>query len=536
MDTLIIGIDGGEWDVIDPMLESQELPNLSSLIQSGYRAPLSSTVPPVSPPAWTSIQTGTNPGKHGIYDFSTFDRDYRRRSINASDRRATPFWQVLNDMGVSTGLFKVPFTYPPGDIDGFMVSGFPTPNNISDFAIPEGAANIVGSPERLFEDSSYQRNGDYDAFMSDLLDVADRQTSILLNLLDEYDTDLVMTVFDSADRMQHFFWKYFDEAHPRYEPDEALSDAIPELYRVIDDGIGKLLNRAGPETNVIVLSDHGFGPLAYDIHIDEWLQANEYFSPQSTRSPREVISMASSRMVGLSWELIKSLGLDDLVKEIILPETVLSAGKSLKNAPQNRKSADWKNTKAFFTTLSGQSIYINLIDRFSDGIVSDEEYQQVVDDLRSELLELRHPETGEKLIRAVYDSRREFDGWAVEDAPDLIVESDPLYTLKDGHSDSLIQPSKQYKQERSGDHRTDGILIASGPAFGEGKLADAHIMDIAPTLHYLHDCPIPKVMDGDVLSSVFADEIIHSREMQFTGGYGEMERNSRNGLRRKNKS
>lgn len=180
MDTLVIGLDGGEWDIINPMIDSGELPNLARLKQEGVSGPLESVTPPVSPPAWNSIQTGTNPGKHGIFDFSTFDENYKRRSINASDRSATPFWRVMNDEGVSTGLFKVPFTYPPDDVDGFMVTGFPTPNTVDDFAKPDSIVDQVAPIEALFEDWSLQQSGNYDAFKRNLIQVAERQTELFL--------------------------------------------------------------------------------------------------------------------------------------------------------------------------------------------------------------------------------------------------------------------------------------------------------------------------------------------------------------------
>jgi predicted AlkP superfamily phosphohydrolase/phosphomutase len=242
MDTLVIGLDGGEWDIIDPLIEGGKLPNMSRLKRKGLSGPLESITPPVSPPAWTSIQTGTNTGKHGVFDFSTFDENYRRRSINSSDRSATPFWEIMNDRGTTTGLFKVPFTYPPHDVSVFMVTGFPTPNTADDFATPRSLIKRVGPIEGLFEDWSSQQAGDYDDFETDLLDVAERQTDLFIELLDEYDTDLSMTVYDGSDRIQHFFWKYFDESHPRYEPDSPLVGVIKEYYKTVDEGIGRILD------------------------------------------------------------------------------------------------------------------------------------------------------------------------------------------------------------------------------------------------------------------------------------------------------
>ena len=81
MDTLIIGLDGGEWDVIDPVIEEGQLPNLAWLKQSGVSGPLKSITPPVSPPAWNPIHTGIDPGKRGIFDCSSFDEEYSQRLL-----------------------------------------------------------------------------------------------------------------------------------------------------------------------------------------------------------------------------------------------------------------------------------------------------------------------------------------------------------------------------------------------------------------------------------------------------------------------
>jgi len=96
MDILVIGLDGGEWDVIDPMIKRGELPHLAQIKNKGVSGDLQSITPPVSPPAWNSIQTGTNPGKHGVFDFSTFDENYSRRLVNLSDRSAEPFRNIQN--------------------------------------------------------------------------------------------------------------------------------------------------------------------------------------------------------------------------------------------------------------------------------------------------------------------------------------------------------------------------------------------------------------------------------------------------------
>jgi predicted AlkP superfamily phosphohydrolase/phosphomutase len=516
MDTLVIGIDGGEWSVIEPLIADGSLPNLSELINSGVHGDLESITPPVSPPAWNSIQTGTNPGKHGIFDFTTFGSDYGRRSVNASDRRTVPFWRVMNDNGVDTGLFKIPFAYPPGDVEGFLVSGFPTPETVDDYTTPKELSDTIGSPARLFEDWNYQDRGQYERFKNNLVSVAERQSRILQDLLDDHDPNFLMTVYDRSDRVQHFFWKYVDETHPRYEHDPALSDAFEEYYEAVDRGIGQLLDRAGPETNVIVLSDHGFGPLTDDIFIEEWLENSGFLAREDPESANERVRQTIATVVSSAWDVARRLNLDSQVRSII-PSSWFQRGSELQD--ESKRAIEWDETEVFFSTVSGQSLFINLEGRFDQGTVSRSKYDAVVEEVSSSLRNMTHPDTGERLVRDIVRTDEAFEGDAVAEGPDLIVETLPEYTLKGGRSETLVAPSMQNANDRSGDHRRNGIIIASGPAFTTGNVDSASVLDIAPTLLYLCRCPVPGTIDGDVLTEIFTDEARANREITRTEEY-----------------
>jgi len=524
MDTLVIGIDGGEWAVIDRLIEAGRLPHIAELRDEGVSGDLESVTPPVSPPAWNSILTGTNPGKHGVFDFSTFDEHYQRRSINASDRRSAPFWRVLNDHDVSTGLFKVPFTYPPEAVDGFVVTGFPTPDSVDDHVIPGSLVETVGPPEDLFEDWSLQQAGEYAVFRDDLIEVAEHQTDALLTVLERDDPEFVMSVYDGADRIQHFFWKHFDSTHSRYEAESALADAIPRYYEALDAGIGALLDRAGEGTNVLLLSDHGFGPLERDVYIDEWLERNGFLARKEESTAEGASKDTAATLLRHGWAGVQRAGLGDAVRSVV-PEQLFRSGHEFVDAED--RTIQWRQTQAFFSTLSGQAIYINLDERFRDGGVSRGEYDAVVERLRSALLTLRDPETDRRVIEDIYRREDLFEGWAIEAAPDLIVRSAPRCTLKDGRSERLVRSATQSAHDRSGDHRTNGIVVAAGPAFDSGTIADATILDIAPTLCHLQGTPVPESMDGRVLESLFAGGGRERRSIERTSEYGRTQQEAR---------
>ena len=523
MDTLVIGIDGGEWAIIDSLIDSGRLPNLALLKKEGVSGELSSTIPPVSPLAWNSIQTGTNPGKHGIYDFSSYDNGYRKRSVNSTKRQAVPFWQILNDHEITTGIFKVPFTYPPDEVSGYIVTGFPTPNSVDDFARPNFLTQRVGPVKSLFEDGSLKRSEGLEAFRDDLQQVAEHQSGVFCNLIGSFDTDFGMTVYDGTDRIQHFFWKFFDETHPRYEHDSELGDAIGSYYETVDKGIGRIIEKTPEDCDIIVISDHGFGPLVQDIYVDEWLAQEGFLSWRSSDNT-QALEYFLVPAIENSWKLVKWMDLDQRIKSI-LPGSIIDFGNSIQN--QRSREIDWERTEIFFNSLSGQGFIINLEDRFKNGIVPREGYKEIIEDVKESLLTIRHPDTGERLIQNVFKKEDIYNGWAMGDAPDLIAETQTKYTLKGGHSESLIQSSSQKGIERSGDHRQDGVLIAKGPSFRSGQIENCHVTDIAPTILYLHGSPVPASMDGNVIAGLFSGEMPTEDEIDRVNDYGEVDKGVR---------
>jgi len=220
------------------------------------------------------------------------------------------------------------------------------------------------------------------------------------------------------------------------------------------------------------------------------------------------------------WNIVSRAGLDSAVKSIV-PSAWYQFGSKLQD--EAHYNTEWDETQAFFTTLSGQAVYINLEERFSKGTVPNERYDEVIEKLRASLLSMRHPDTNEEIVEAVIRSGEEFDGWKVEDAPDLILRTASGYTMKGGYSESLIQTSTQRGNDRSGDHRLQGILLANGPSFDKGVIEGASILDIAPTLLHLHRCPVPSTIGGSVLTRLFSEAALEKRDITKTDDYGQSE-------------
>jgi len=150
---VILGLDGMDHELTARMLEEGQLPNLAALRNQGSFKPLGSTVPPISPVAWSTFQTGVNPGKHNIFDFLTPDlRTYRaklssveirppRRSIKIGKyhiplgradvrllRKSKPFWNVLGKYGIFSCIIRVPITFPAEKLHGVLLSAMCVPD------------------------------------------------------------------------------------------------------------------------------------------------------------------------------------------------------------------------------------------------------------------------------------------------------------------------------------------------------------------------------------------------------------------------
>ena len=122
---VVIGLDGATWSLLGPWTAGGQLPALQGLMQTGIYADLLSTLPYYTLPAWTTMTTGVNPGKHGIFDTFINERD-GRRLVSSKDRKAKTLFQILSENGKTSVSVNIPGTFPPDKINGAAVSGVMT--------------------------------------------------------------------------------------------------------------------------------------------------------------------------------------------------------------------------------------------------------------------------------------------------------------------------------------------------------------------------------------------------------------------------
>jgi predicted AlkP superfamily phosphohydrolase/phosphomutase len=507
----VIGLDGATFDLIEPLLAAGELPNIAALLDSGCYGRLQSSNPDLSPPAWTSFMTGKHPGKHAILDFFCQKKQsYDIEFLNASYRRGKTIFQLLTEADKLVCIVNVPFTYPPERVKGVMISGMDTPSIESDFIYPPSLRQELeaGIGPYLLERPERNIHDDHVAdYLNNIFQVTENRFAAADYLIDKQPWDLFMVVFESTDRVQHTMWKYFDQQHPEYtaENNARFGSALYDTYRDLDVKIGKLREKIPADGTILLLSDHGFGPLYKGVRMEKWLADNAFLVSTRRIKPRitGVIKEKIRRVLPVFLKVI--------LKDLLPPKVILNNALDLTHL-------DMSKTKVFTIGGYGQLI-INLQGRQPDGIVEPgREYEELCGQLIERLQELRDPDTGEKIVEDV-QMRDEIYSEYQENTPDIIIrwargyyhigEKELQFLGIRVRNDQLFTPHRW-----SGNHRPDGIFVASGLNIRHaGDIQGARIIDLAPSILALLGVGVPRDMDGRALSAIISEDFLAAHEI-----------------------
>jgi predicted AlkP superfamily phosphohydrolase/phosphomutase len=346
--------------------------------------------------------------------------------------------------------------------------------------------------------------GSESEFADDLLELVERRGAYALQLMNDHPADFLMFHFQATDVAQHALWKHIDPAHPRYEAQaaERYGRILKDIYRRIDDYAGALVDRLPPDATVIVMSDHGFGPLHYVVNLNLLLMDHGllHLKPGGWTRLRARLFRAGLTPTAI-WHLVERVGLQNYVWQI---------SKSTRNKVVSRflsfDDVDWSRTVAYSIGHVGQ-IYVNRIDRQPGGTVRPgAEHDRVLQRVRDALDELRHPITNAPLVQRVIPAAEVAMGPYAPLGPDLHVVMDGYRTIAFPLFASEGRLVTEQIRGDSGSHRQHGVLIAWGASIRPGcTLEGAHIADLAPTVLHLMDVPIPRDMDGKILTSALRE-------------------------------
>lgn len=510
--TLVIGLDAATWDVIDPMVKQGQLPHLAGLIRQGVRGPLRSVPNLNSYAAWTTFQTGKNPGKHGVFWFyETVPGSNETRFVNGAQVRDARFWELASDGGQQVGVINVPMTYPAKPLNGFMIAGMDTPDESSaDLVYPpdlDQELRRVGGYRIDTNILGYARSGRWQQALDATRQVIEERARAASHLARSRPWDLFVVVFTALDRVQHAFWQEPRATEESGDPRQA-SDIVRQFYALLDAKIGELINAAGPEANVLLCSDHGMGlnPMS-NLYLQPWLESLGLFHPTEA-SP-------GGRWQSLSNQLLRraAAAADGLLSKRLRRRIMswLPGGRAKLVNRLHQSPCDWSRTQAYGDYIR-PGIWINLRGREPHGIVEPgPEYEALRDRIIKALSACRDAATDGPIVHGVYRREEVYHGPYLDKAPDIHIDwnydiacSGYRYENEAGETITVGDQADMVERRNiNGDHRPDGIWLLSGPNIRRGQTLAATIADLAPTLLYALGLPIPTDMDGQPLTDAF---------------------------------
>jgi predicted AlkP superfamily phosphohydrolase/phosphomutase len=452
---LILGIDGMDWPVLEPLLP--ELENIGAIGRSGFIGEMSSIFPPDSIPSWVSIFTGLDPSEHGVLEtIDYFKKDVSRFAVNTEPFKGKTFWDLAGRIGKKAIVVNPLLAHPPWEINGIMASGpvFVSgetsvyPASIADRLPPPPLGGIVDFPEK----------GELSAFMQKTRDETARVVDYASALLESEPWDLSFVTLLTLDRVFHFFWRYFDAEDPTYPGPSNHSGAIADFHRFLDSCIGRLMEAAGPETMFMILSDHGHGrrpPLLFNLN---QLLLEEGFLESRIKGPK-IFSRRYhlERAKNIALEALHRLDMEDLAYRFarVFPWTRKMKKRDFMTEP----SSNIATASQFGGTNPFGGVDISKDVCTARGLDYESVRERII-----RMLETRGDERGQRFFKWVRRREEIYGGPFIDKFPDILYQMEPQYGTNWSLHLPLVTMNPRHKKI-SGGHRASGVL-AIGPLGG----------------------------------------------------------------------
>ena len=498
MQTLLVGLDAACFPVLRPFFEDDELPHLRSLFEEGAAGPLESQIPPWTASAWPSLYTGTNPGKHGVFDFLRFD-GYDWDIVNATDVRRRTLWEYLDEAGLTSVVVNAPVTSPPPEIDGAIVPGYLAPENpqCHPAGVLDDVREAVGDYRVYARRETDERAGDEK--FEDYLELTEMRGKAFRYLAEEFDPDFGFVQFQKTDAVFHDF------------PGDG--EKVRRVYRRVDEQVGKILDECDPDA-VVVASDHGMGEYdGYEFRINQflreagavetttegqgvpsWFQIKDERLTEDGRGDSETDLLeriaTTAAGFGLTYQrgkaALERLGLAEFVGRHVTVSAVFAASDAV----------DFRRSRAYLRSPSELGVRLNVEGRDPDGVVPESEYEGVRDEIISLLTTATTPE-GRPIFDEVVPREEHIRGPYADEAVDVLaIPADFDHSLS-----ALV--GERFGDPEPCNHKLEGVVAVAGEGVSpDADLSGAHLFDVAPTVLSTLGVAPDEEMDGETLAVV----------------------------------
>jgi len=496
MRLVIIGLDGANFNVLSPLMERGLMPNLKMLISNGCYGELESVIPPVTAPAWASFSTGKHPVKHGCF-FFTLPRDRLDdfRPATSEDINGDTFYEFLDN----PVLINLPSTYPPR-IDGIIITSLLTQGD--DFIFPNSLKEEIKelNDYRIIADESLHVRNKIDDYIRDIRKLEKNRFECTKRIFNEKPWKFFFVLFSGSDWVQH--WRY-------KELIDGTNKEAEEMFKDLDNYLGWFVKNLPEDSNLFVVSDHGFKNYKRKFYINKWLEKEGYLFTMKGYEEAVDKSM-KERIVEDYLRKFKGFNVGRVAKFSskvpfiykILKRLYLSFVKVFPSFRGNIElKFDNKNSKA--RAIWG-GIYIN--DRRFGGIVKDKD--RIADEIVEKLKDLKDPITNRRVMRDVW-RKDELFRESSDKVPDII------FDIRDHELSYFLVSHAVFDSVDSSHHSPSGIFIAYGKDIRKGEIKRANLVDIAPTILHYYNKEISRDVDGKVLDIYNANSRIIRRKIKY---------------------
>ncbi len=489
---LVLGLDGGTFTLLDPLMEAGELPYLRSLAKNGVRAPLRSVYPAKTIPAWYSFATGRDPGELGVFGFAEPAEGPARSRLVRSFRPAEAFWDRLSRRGVKVGVVNFPV------LSGYPLHGFVLPGMLS-----EGAATYPAELRREVEErlgTGYPgelptfREADRDAWVARATEDVRRRAQVAADLAERHRPGFLFALFRETDRLEHQLWRELDRPVAQIRPD------LLAFWRTIDAAcaqVDRAFRSAGGPAVTLVISDHGHGPIRSDFLTNRWLEQERLLFFHRRAGPRAA-RQAVGRLVLAAQRLPLGARLSRAIADRLhdRPGARMSGLFGDPSFERSSGAIDWRRTVAFSYPVP-EGIYLNP----ANPDLTPARRKEVVEEIRRRLEAF--PEAKVEVFRPedLYRGRN------FEKAPALLFRVDGMETeprMDFAYPRPLIRDRPAFFYG-CGTHRMNGILLGAGDGVPAGvSLGPRALLDLAPTVLETMGLDVPASLAGRSFASVIA--------------------------------
>ncbi|WP_423746933.1 alkaline phosphatase family protein (plasmid) [Haladaptatus sp. SPP-AMP-3] len=503
-----IGLDGVPPRLVEEGIDRGNLPTLEQLKKEGVDGVTRSTRPPLSMMAWSTFATGQNPGNHGIYNFilkNENDHDIEFATSEHLRSNSVPMWEYLDAKGIETGVMNVMPGYPPSKTTGFHISDHITTPNNGQYTYPKELQEEIINQVDAFEigpPTGYTPGDGADSlseYIERFFHIEKNRVEVSKRLIKNHPTKVMILIFSAPDIFLHEIGHLLNQDHPKYQKNlaEEYGDSPFKLLEVYDQFIGWLIEQMDEEDMLMVLSDHGHGPVYNAVNLNSWLYQNDYLHLNSN-----ILTIAKKISYNYVFDIVeqvlKSTNLYDRIKlSVARSNSEESKFDFAKFLTISQDDIDWSTTTAFTVAGDGQ-IFIN------EDIIEKGRCEEFREELKQDLLSMTNRKQGEKILDAVLYGEDVYDGKFTKSRPDLVCIPKPTYRLKFPQTmktnQFLVEPQKWFSH--TSEAEMNGIFYMWGAAAGDSTNVEISLEDFAPTIFHLLDVSVPNEMDGDVRSDL----------------------------------